>query len=230
MNVKASVVAQKLLNLYRQEHVIFGGWAAINPIFVAEATADVITELRELPTGKMLIKHIENLRSGKTPMDEIERDLLPYGGMMAETVATISLTPAEWRELEYGINNFTPDQNGLNQIQELPVIKKFGDQWLVAVRAALNAKPELLDKWAVVKKTYRAYYLWRVASDMIEQPLTERARAQLQVDMPEYETYLPMFGDAGTELLSQLRTFISGIKHSDDENNDENQASSSTVL
>ena len=37
MKPKASVVAQKLLNLYRQAHVIIGGWSALNPIFVDEA-------------------------------------------------------------------------------------------------------------------------------------------------------------------------------------------------
>ena len=218
MKAKASLIAQKLLNLYRQEHVIFGGWAAVNAVFVNEATPEVITELQELPTGKMLAKHIENLRSGKTPMNSIERDLLPYGGMMSETVATIPLTPEEWAELENGINNFTPDENGLNEIQQLNVIKKFGDQWLVAIRAAISAKPELLAKWSVIAKTYRAYYLWKVASDMINQPLTERARAQLQADMPEYETYLPMFGEAGVELLEKLRSFITTIKSDDEEN------------
>ena len=64
MKARASTIAQKLLNLYRQEHVIIGGWAAINPVFVAEADDEVIRELRVLPTGKMLIQHIENLRSG----------------------------------------------------------------------------------------------------------------------------------------------------------------------
>ena len=209
MNAKASTTAQKLLNLYRQEHVIFGGWAAVNQVFVNEATPDVLHELRELPTGKNLIKHIENLRSGKTPMDSIERELLPYGGMMAETVATVPLTKSEWAELESGINSFTTDQDGLEKIQQLDVIKKFGDQWMVAIRAALSERPELLEKWALVTKTYRAYYLWKVASDMLNQPLSERARAQLQADMPEYETYLPMFGDAGVELLEKLRSFIS---------------------
>ena len=46
---------------------------------------------------------------------------------------------------------------------------------------------------------------------VISTPLTERTRAQVQSDMPEYETYLPMFGDAGAELLSKLRTFISTV-------------------
>ena len=222
MNAKASTTAQKLLNLYRQEHVIFGGWAAVNQVFVDEATPDVLHELRELPTGKNLIKHIENLRSGKTPMDSIERELLPYGGMMAETVATVPLTKSEWAELESGINSFTTDQDGLEKIQQLDVIKKFGDQWMVAIRAALSERPELLEKWALVTKTYRAYYLWKVASDMLNQPLSERARAQLQADMPEYETYLPMFGDAGVELLEKLRSFISTMTPDADATDNQN--------
>lgn len=209
MNAKSSTIAQRLLNLYRQEHVIFGGWAAVNQVFMAEATDDVLSALGELPTGKNLVRHIENLRSGKTPMDSIERDLLPYGGLMDETVATVTLTKSEWTELESGIDAFTTDQNGLDKIQQLNVVKKFGDQWLVAIRAALSARPDLLEKWSLVNKTYRAYYLWKVASDMLTQPLSERARAQLQADMPEYETYLPMFGDAGDELLGKLRSFIS---------------------
>lgn len=209
MNAKSSTIAQRLLNLYRQEHVIFGGWAAVNQVFMTEATDDVLSALGELPTGKNLVRHIENLRSGKTPMDSIEHDLLPYGGLMDETVATVTLTKSEWAELESGIDAFTTDQNGLDKIQQLNVVKKFGDQWLVAIRAALSARPDLLEKWSLVNKTYRAYYLWKVASDMLTQPLSERARAQLQADMPEYETYLPMFGDAGDELLGKLRSFIS---------------------
>lgn len=209
MKTKASTVAQKLLNLYRQEHVIFGGWAAVNQVFVAEADNDVMHELRALPTGKMLIQHIENLRSGKTPMDSIERELLPYGGTMDRSVETISLTPTEMSELESGINAFTPDDDGLERIQNLSVVKRFGNEWTVAIRAALATRPDLLQKWAVITKTYRAYYLWHVATDMLNQPLSERAHAKLQADMPEYETYLPMFGDAGEELLHKLRAFIS---------------------
>lgn len=139
MKAKASTTAQKLLNLYRQEHVIFGGWAAVNRVFVEEADIDVLHELRELPTGKTLIKHIENLRSGKTPMDSIDRDLLPYGGMMAETVATVPLTSDEWAELESGINEFTTDQEGLDKIQQLNVIKNSViNGWLQYVRNYLR--------------------------------------------------------------------------------------------
>ena len=96
MKARIAATAQRLLNLYRQEHVIIGGWAAINPVFINEATDDVIKELREMPTGKMLIRHIENLRSGKTPMDSIEPELMPYGGLMAQSSITdTALSPKD---------------------------------------------------------------------------------------------------------------------------------------
>ena len=212
MNVKTSTIALKLLNLYRQEHVIIGGWATVNPIFVNEATDDVIKELRDMPTGKLLVRHIENLRSGKTPMDSTDPELLPYGGMMtAEDMATIKLTTNQWQELEDALNNFTPDQMGLERFMSLDVVHEFGEEWQNAIRSALNARPQLLDRWNIVNQTYNAYRLWDTANEIIANPISERSRAQVQADMPEYETYLPMFGDAGTELLAKLRTFVSSM-------------------
>ena len=212
MNAKTSTIALKLLNLYRQEHVIVGGWTTVNPIFVNEATDDVIKELRDMPTGKLLVRHIENLRSGKTPMDSIDPELLPYGGMMnAEDIATIKLTANQWQELEDALNSFTPDQMGLERFMKLDVVREFGEEWQNAIRSALNARPQLLDRWNIVNQTYNAYRLWDTANEIIATPISERSRAQVQADMPEYETYLPMFGDAGTELLAKLRTFVSSL-------------------
>ena len=142
MKAKASATAQKLLNLYRQEHVIIGGWTAINPIFVDEATPDVIKELREMPTGKMLIKHIENLRNGVTPMDSIEPELMPYGGQMQDaSMSSVKLTDNQWQELEYGFENFTPDQAGLKMFTSLGVVQQFGPEWITAIRDAIAQKP-----------------------------------------------------------------------------------------
>ena len=212
MNAKNSTIALKLLNLYRQEHVIVGGWTTVNPIFVNEATDDVIKELRDMPTGKLLVRHIENLRSGKTPMDSIDPELLPYGGMMiAEDIATIKLTANQWQELEDALNSFTPDQMGLERFMKSDVVREFGEEWQNAIRSALNARPQLLDRWNIVNQTYNAYRLWDTANEIIANPISERSRAQVQADMPEYETYLPMFGDAGTELLAKLRMFVSSL-------------------
>ena len=212
MKAKASKTAQRLLNLYRQEHVIIGGWVALNPIFINDADEYVIAELSEMPTGKMLVQHIENLRSGKTPMDSIEPELLPYGGMMTESVLTnVTLTGPEFSELQHALDIFTPDQQGLNMISGLNAVRKFGDEWQSAIHGALSSNHAMLQKWDIVVKTYRAYQLWDTASEIINQPIDDRVRAEIQADMLEYETYLPMFGDAGTELLARLRTFVSSL-------------------
>lgn len=212
MNTKASITAQRLLNLYRQEHVIIGGWATVNPVFVNDATDDVLNELKDMPTGKTLIQHIKNLRSGKTPMDSIESELVPYGGMMtSDNITSVKLTQEQWRELENGINNFTPDQTGLDMFMNLNIVKYFGEEWQNTIRTALNNRPHLIEKWRVVIQTYNAYRLWDEANEIIANPISERVRAQVQADMPDFETYLPMFGDAGTELLAKLRTFISSM-------------------
>lgn len=213
MKARITATAQRLLNLYRQEHVIIGGWAAINPILVNEATDDVIKELREMPTGKILVKHIENLKNGKTPMNSIEPELVPYGGMMIQSGLTdVTLSTRDLSELQSAINAFTPDQNGLNIIEELPMVRRFGEEWQTAIHGALEQYPDWQAKWDVVVKTYRAYQLWDSASQIITTPIDERTRAEIQADMPEYETYLPMFGDAGNDLLGRLRTFISSVK------------------
>ena len=211
MKTKPSVTAQKLLNLYRQQHVIFSGWAAVNAVLVAEADANVLAELKELPNGARLIQHIENLRSGKTPMNSINQDLLPYGGLMTEFSGAGSLSESEISELENALSNFTPDSDGLDRIQSLKVVQQFGSEWASSVRSALLGNLELSNKWNAVFKTARAYQLWDTANEILAAPLSDRTRAQIQADLPEFETYLPMFGDAGTDILSKLRVFVSTI-------------------
>lgn len=211
MKAKIKTIAQRLLNLYRQEHVIVGGWAAINPIFVNDATEDVIAELNDMPGGKLLVQHIENLRSGKTPMDSIERELLPYGGMMTESIASISLRDDEMRELQHAINEFTPDQVGLDRFLSTAAVRRYGEEWPVAIRSVIDKHPQMLAKWDTIKQTFNAYRLWDSANEIVSNPLSDRARALVQADMPDYETYLPKFGVQGIELLEKLRTFISTL-------------------
>ena len=211
MKAKIRTTAQRLLNLYRQEHAIVGGWATVNPVFLNEATDDVIAELKEMPAGRFLVQHIENLRSGKTPMDSIERELLPYGGMMTDAIPSITLTNGEWQELKDAIERFTPDQSGLDTLMSLPVVRKFGEEWPIAIRSVLGAHPQMLPKWDMIRQTYDAFRLWNTANEIVTNPLSERSRAQVQADMPEYETYLPKFGVKGIELLEKLRTAISSL-------------------
>ena len=219
MKPKANLIAQKLVNLYRQEHVILGGWAVLNPMFINEATEDVIAEMADLPSGKMLIQHIKNLRSGKTPMNTIDRNLLPYGGMMEDSAVTTPLSAKQWNELQWGIEKFTPTYQGLQDLQSLDVVKRFGDEWLIGIKNTLVERPELLEKWKLVMQTQRAYHLWDAATQIVNQPLTDRVRAQVQADMPEYETFLPMFAEQGKKLLERLRTFMKDSKNPEKDKN-----------
>ena len=212
MKQHAHTVAQRLLNLYRQAHVIDGGWAAVNKVFIAESDdPQVINELSALPTGLRLVSHINNLRSGKTPMDSIDPSLLPYGGMMQDQMINASVTPNEIEQIKQALSVFEPTPESLNQIKQLSVVKRFGPDWAEDIKSALANDSEMLAKWDIVVRTDKAYKMWDSAKQLTSETLTERNRAQIQADMPEFETYLPMFGDMGNEMLAKLRTFMSSL-------------------
>lgn len=212
MQQQAHIVAQRLLNLYRQAHVIVGGWAAVNRVLISESNdAQVIKELSNLPTGQKLVEHINNLKSGKTPMNTIDNDLLPYGGTMSGQEINVSISKEEIEQLKRLLEHFEPTLDGLNEIKNLPFVKNFGNDWIEDIKSSLAGDNTALAQWDNVVRTNRAYQMWDEAQQLVSETLTERNRAQIQADMPEFETYLPMFGDAGNELLSKLRTFMSSM-------------------
>ena len=212
MQQQAHIIAQRLLNLYRQAHVIVGGWSAVNRVLVSESNdAQVIKELLNLPTGQKLVEHINNLKSGKTPMNTIDNDLLPYGGTMSGQEINVSISKEEIEQLKQMLEHFEPTLDGLNEIKNLPFVKNFGNDWIEDIKSSLAGDNVALAQWDNVVRTNRAYQMWDEAQQLISETLTERNRAQIQADMPEFETYLPMFGDAGNVLLSKLRTFMSSM-------------------
>lgn len=212
MAQQAHIIAQRLLNLYRQAHVIEGGWAAVNKVFIAESNDEqVISELENLPTGKKLVAHIQNLRDKKTPMNSIDKDLLPYGGLMIGRENSLSLSSEEIKELKTALNDFQPTIENLNVIKSMPLVKKFGNDWIQDIKAAIIHDADLSEKWQTVIQTDKAYQVWDSAHELLSQTLTERNRSQIQANMPEFETYLPMFGDSGQKMLARLRTFISSV-------------------
>lgn len=212
MQQQAHIIAQRLLNLYRQAHVIVGGWSAVNRVLVSESNdAQVIKELLNLPTGQKLVEHINNLKSGKTPMNTIDNDLLPYGGTMSGQEINVSISKEEIEQLKQMLEHFEPTLDGLNEIKNLPFVKNFGNDWIEDIKSSLAGDNVALAQWDNVVRTNRAYQMWDEAQQLVSETLTERNRAQIQADMPEFETYLPMFGDVGNELLSKLRTFMSSM-------------------
>ena len=216
MKENSSITAQRLLNLYRAAHAIDGTWRTVNAIFMAEADGAALEELKKLPCGDKLALHIRNLQSGKTRPDSIARELMPYGGMVEadliddDDIAT-GMAENDLESLAYALNNFKPDQTHLDAIKNLPSVAQFGDRWLAGIRVSVGGRPDLLEKWRIVAKANTAFSLWERASDILSWPPTERTRAEIQADLPEYETYLPMFGDAGRDLLVKLRAFISSV-------------------
>jgi len=218
MQQQPHVIAQRLLNLYRQAHVINGGWAAVNRVLIAESNdPQVMEELVKLPTGQRLSVHINNLRTGKTKMDTINSELLPYGGMIASQESRYSLDEQELNQLKSALAAFEPTVEGLSKLKKLDFIRRFGASWTEDVKSILQNHPDMLPQWENVVRTAKAYQMWDSAKQLTSETLTERNRAQIQADMPEFETYLPMFGDSGQELLLKLRTFMSSVSSPDKE-------------
>ncbi|MCQ2574989.1 MAG: hypothetical protein MJ156_02715 [Alphaproteobacteria bacterium] len=213
MKQQAHTVAQRLLNLYRQEHVIDGGWSVVNKIFLEESKdPEVLAKLKDLPTGANLIQHITNLKNGKTAIDSIEPELLPYGGLMTQTYSDIkTISQEDFIELSNLINNFEPTPEHLQSILNTNIVKNYGDDWINSIRNILSNDSELSSKWSDVIKTWKAYDIWDKAQHIVTEEPTERTRAKTQADMPDYETYLPMFGDKGKVLLTKLRSIISSM-------------------
>ncbi len=211
MKARANVIAQKLLNLYRQAHVIEGGWGAVNRVFVDEATDEVLKEILDLPTGKLLVQHIKNLRDGTTSMNSIAHELLPYGGMMDSITGAGDVSQDEIDSLISAIDEFEPNQESLEKFMDLPIIKTFGSDWITGIKHALNTQPDKLRKFDMIVQAQQAYRVLDQATEIINAPINDRVRAQLQVEMPEYETYLPMFGDDGKKILRQLHKITSSM-------------------
>jgi len=114
--------------------------------------------------------------------------------------------------LKSALAAFEATPEGMKKIKDLACVRKFGNDWPDKVKAALSAEdPKELPAWENVVRTARAYQLWDSAKQLVSENLTDRDRARIQADMPEFETYLPMFGDEGEELLAKLRTFMSSM-------------------
>ncbi|MCL1785572.1 MAG: hypothetical protein FWG39_00270 [Alphaproteobacteria bacterium] len=215
MKEKPSVTAQRLMNLYRQAHAIHGGWRAVNPVFMQESDSAVLEEIRKLPTGEKLAEHISELQSGRGDRASISPELMPYGGLMethfAEVAKDAKFSNEDMDSLERELVDFEPTAEHLQRIESLPYVRQFGDRWLAGVRAAISGRPNLVARWKTVYAASRAFDLWTRADNILSWQPTEKTRAEVQADLPEYETYLPMFGDAGQELLVKLRAFVSSI-------------------
>lgn len=212
MKSETLTIAQRLINLYRQQHVIIGGWKAVNPIFLQEANEEVLSLLEDLPTGSLLVKHIRNLQKGITKIDSIAHELLPYGGAMEKKTKTNILSNKELEELYDALSEFTPDEEGLSLIKNLSSVKSFGKYWREEIKNSLSDS-EFINIWNNVLKTDKAYTLWDNAREILSQEdnINEINKAKIQAELPEFETYLPLFGEDGIKLIEKLRLLVSSF-------------------
>lgn len=75
---KALTIGKRYLNIFHQLHVITAGIETLNKDFLS-LPDDVVQILPELAGGLKFYQHIQNLKSGATPINKIEADLLPFG-------------------------------------------------------------------------------------------------------------------------------------------------------
>ena len=209
MKTRGAATAQRLMNLYRGAHAIDGGWAAVNAALVAESDDAAAAEIAKLPCGSALNAHIANLKSGRTRMDSIAPELLPYNGMLSRGAAAPSaVDAAEYAELRAALESFAPDAEHVGRVKRLALVRRFGDNWPSGVRAILR-DGRLLEIWTAVLRADGALRYWNRAAEILgaANP-TEFMRAEVQADLPEYETYLPVFGASGADVLTRLRRFV----------------------
>jgi hypothetical protein len=204
VKTKAAAIAQKLMNLYRNASAIEGAWSAVNPVLMKEANAAVMGEIERLPCGKFLSKHISDLKSGRTKMNSIDAELVPCGANFA---APGKISDDEYDELIRALGKFKPDAAHLDVIKSLSIVKKFEGNWQTGVGSVLRDSDGIA-AWQNVVRTDGALRLWARAAGILSLEPTELLRAEVQADLPEYETYLPMFGEEGKTLLARIRKLI----------------------
>jgi hypothetical protein len=205
MKTHSARTAQKLMNLYRSAFAIEGGWRAVNEVLAAEADDSVLAEISKLPCGQGLAQHIFDLKNGRVDKGSIDPELLPYGGAMQPPARKVS--GADYDALKSALTNFVPDAAHIDQIRQLAAVRQFGDKWRAGVGSILD-DDSLAAVWRNVLQSESALRLWGRAAEILASSPSDLLRAEVQADMPEYETYLPMFGGEGLDILSRLRQFI----------------------
>jgi hypothetical protein len=139
-------------------------------------------------------------------MDSIDAELLPYNGMLQQAPADFN--ESDFAELKSALENFQPDAGHIDHIKSLAAVRQFGDRWQAGVRAILH-DDSLIKIWRTVLQSDKALGLWARAADILSSTPSDLLRAEVQADMPEYETYMPMFGREGLDVLSRLRQLVS---------------------
>ncbi len=208
------LLARQLLNRFRQAAVI--DIAVFNRDLLA-ANADVINIISTLPGAHQLMLHLDNLKSGHTPKDQIDPSAMPFAMVTGSAAKPVFLPEPDTEEndsKETDISSHVPLPNKIatafetfdSSYEKLEHFQKdFGDDWIDQFSEAVrtfDTTPAQKDQFDAILSYKKLIDLWFTAQGMIESPNTDVIKDLLD----NHQDDLNKFGDDGAKLIETLKT------------------------
>lgn len=200
--------ARYLLNLFRQNHIFAGSLESLNKKFLT-ASPETVDDLKKLPTGAILVRHIDLLKTKKVPLTKIAREcvlfpeLTPPENIMILPEGKKESLPANKSSGEETIlralDSFRPDNAHLNTFKQ-----DLGVNWKTRLmdfvsKNKLNSSQQ--QAYETVLGFSDAIDSWHKAEDILQEDNQVKARSILA----NLEAVLPQFGVAGQDLLTRVK-------------------------
>jgi len=200
--------AQYLLNLFRQNHVFADKLESLNKKFLT-ASAEALEALKHLPTGTILLRHIDLLKTKKVPLHKIAKDCVLFPELTPpENTVILSEEKKETSPVNKSsgeetilraLDSFRPDNAHLNTFKQ-----DLGINWKTRLmdfvsKNKLNASQQ--QAYETVLGFSDAIDAWHKAESVLQEDNQVKARSILS----NLETVLPQFGSAGQDLLMRVK-------------------------
>lgn len=236
---RAKAVARRYINIFHQLHVIDAPLATLNAEFAA-LPRDVVMLLPEMMGGVKLHQHIQNLKTGQTPMDKVDPDLLPFGREVFDDVKlytqytsydkasyvpappSVADGPGARKAKDGGgeaqiwsmLRSYTNTPESLEAFKKLPAVASLGPKWRdeLKSRIATSNQPD----WEHLAQAFDNLVQFDDAVEawgavsMFVRNPSPEARTKIAPKVDTYKKNLDMFGDAGEALAAKLDEAIGG--------------------
>lgn len=203
-DTEVRLLARQLLNRFRQASVIDIS------IFNAELLAaeqDVIEAISVLPGSRQLLLHLDNLKNGHTPKDQIDPTAMPFAsvtGAAAKPILPSSTDDSDKDPLPKKIAQaFASFDSSYDSLERF--VKDFGDDWMNQFSEASHSYAMTDEEHAqfnAILSYKKLIDLWFKAQSMIQNPDKEI----IQDLIDNYQNDLIQFGDEGVKLVETLKT------------------------
>ena len=230
---KALTIGKRYLNIFRQLHVITAGIETLNKDFLS-LPDDVVKILPELAGGLKFYQHIQNLKSGATPINKIEAELFKQytdftapssgvshsftdssyqGSPVEKSEPTINSTSDDYGNLFEMLRSFQPTPQNLNDFKSSETIKDLGPNWKVEIQRILSNSGA--SDTAKLKKNFENLCIFDTALDIWEECVAlvknprKKSREEIQSNLSNYQKYLNMFGKGGQDLYEKVKALVS---------------------